>query len=101
MLTNFILTDGISTVYTSANTNVIVSGFICNLHDSPVNVTVYLLPDSQTAEDRYKIYNEITIAAGDTYIVDTEKIILDNGESVAAVASVTDVVAVTLITMAI
>lgn len=99
-LNNTLLSDGVTDVYTSTGMNVIVAGFFCNTHDSPVSITVYLLPAGQTADDTYKIYNSLTIAPGDTYILDTEKIILDTGEKLAAVATVTDKIAATLITMA-
>lgn len=100
-LTNILLADTAAPVYTSTGMNVIVSGFFCNLHNSPVEVTVYAVPDGAVAQENYTIYKGITIAPGDTYIVDTEKIILSNGESLAAEASVADVIAVTLVTMAI
>lgn len=100
-LNNSYITDAISTIYTSVGMNVIVSGFFCNLHTAPVTVTVYLVPSGQTVDAKNIVYNEIVIAPGDTYIIDTEKIILDNGEFLAAVASETDKVTCTLITMAI
>jgi hypothetical protein len=101
MLNNYLIPDAPSTLYTSVNTSVIVSGFFCNLHDSPVTITVYVVPNGGTIQDQNIIYKDITIAPDDTYIIDVEKIILDDGEFLAATASVADVVAVTLITMAI
>ena len=100
-LNNTLMSDGPTNLYTSIGTNVIVSGFFCNLHDSPVTITVYAIPAGETAMPNYKIYNNIVIASGDTYIIDTEKIILDDGESLAGEATVPDVIATTLITMAI
>ena len=101
MLNNYLIPDAPSVLYTSVKTTVIVSGFFCNLHDSPVTVTVYAVPAAASIQDQNAIYKDITIAPGDTYIIDVEKIILDDSEALAATASVADVVAVTLITMAI
>jgi hypothetical protein len=48
-------------------------------------VNIYVLPDDDsttTPTENNKIYNQLTIQATDTYIIDTEKLILANGDKI-------------------
>ena len=56
---------------------------LCNVTVSDATVNIYLLPEdgsTNTPTENNKLYNTLTIQATDTYIIDTEKLILGNGD---------------------
>jgi hypothetical protein len=56
---------------------------LCNITSTDAVVDIYLLPhDGSTLvpTESNKLYNTLTIQATDTYIIDTEKLILGNGD---------------------
>ena len=55
-------------------------------------VSVYLVPNGDSASDQNRIVKELSIDAGDTYVFSVEKIVLSNGDTIQAHASVTNVV---------
>lgn len=63
----------------------VTSMHLCNITSTDSTVNVYILPSdgSTTApSENNKIYNAVTIKATDTYIVDTEKMILSTGDKI-------------------
>lgn len=100
-----------STVVANSNTT-IISGtankvravtciFFCNTHATNSDIiTVYAVPTTGTADDSTTIIKSAEINATDTLTFDTEKLLLDDGDSiigicttgtVSATASYTDV----------
>lgn len=75
-----------SAVYTSSGTTAITAMYLCNYSGSAVNVSVYIVPDAGTADNTNIIYQDIAIQAGDTFVIDSERLILDNNETVQAAA---------------
>ena len=58
---------------------------LCNLTAEAAVVDVYILPsDGSTTvpTENNKIYNTLSISATDTYVIETEKIILSTGDKV-------------------
>ena len=85
-ITNFQVatTTGSAAFTASADTAVTVI-YITNKSSSDGNVNIYVVPsyDGSTAPtENYKIYNNLLIPAEDTYVVDTEKLILANGDAI-------------------
>ena len=63
----------------------VTSIHMCNITSSNATINIYLLPEdgSTTAPtEENKIYNTLTISATDSYIIDTEKMILGNGDKI-------------------
>ena len=61
----------------------VTSIHLCNITSSDATVDIYLLPNdgsTTTPTENNKLYNTLTIQATDTYIIDTEKLILGNGD---------------------
>jgi len=84
-LTSTQLTSLFTSIYTSTNDSAVTVFYLCNASSSPVFVTVCLVPRSETANDQTNvIYYNIPIASHDTYVVETEKIILEHGDSIQA-----------------
>ena len=58
---------------------------LCNITASDANVNVYVLPDDGSSAgptENNKIYNNLLVQAEDTYIIDTEKLILNSGDKI-------------------
>jgi spore coat protein U-like protein len=61
--------------------------YFCNYSSSPANLSVHLVPSGGSANVLNKIYSNVTITAGDTLVVETEKIIFSSGDTLQANAS--------------
>lgn len=92
---NTTLTATSASILPSANARAVTVVYFCNTHSGAVNVTVYAVPSGSVAGTLTKIYDAVSIAAGDTLVVDTEKVLLDNGDVLQADASVDNVVIAT------
>tara|TARA_B110000977_G_C11051875_1_gene482640 strand:+ start:1077 stop:1301 length:225 start_codon:yes stop_codon:yes gene_type:complete len=68
---------------------------MCNFTGSTVTVTVHVVPAGGTADNTNVIYKDHDIVAADTFLLDTERLILDNNETVQIAASAASAVAVT------
>ncbi len=90
------LTSGAAAVFTSSGNNAVTTMYLCNYSGSDRTVTVYLVPSAGSAGNSNIIYKDVSIAAGDTYIIDTERLVLANGDSVQALASATSSVTMTV-----
>ena len=58
---------------------------LCNITASDATVNVYILPDDGSSAgptENNKIYNNLLVQAEDTYIIDTEKMILTSGDKI-------------------
>ena len=63
----------------------VTSIHMCNITSSDATVNIYLLPEDGSTTvptEENKIYNTLTISATDSYIIDTEKMILGNGDKI-------------------
>jgi hypothetical protein len=68
----------------SADTAV-TSIHLCNITATAATVNIYLLPDDGSTAgptENNKIYNTLSISATDSYIIDTEKLILSAGDKI-------------------
>lgn len=76
-----------TTAYTSSGSTAITSMFICNFDTTnDCHVTVYLVPSGDSADDTTTIFKQLNIEAGDTYIFNTERFLLSNGDTVKMTA---------------
>ena len=64
----------------------ITSMFFCNTTSQDSILQIHLVPDGGTFRNDNKIIHNLLISPGDTFSFDTEKIILDSGDSVQAKA---------------
>lgn len=84
-LTSTQLTSLFTSIFTSTNDSAITVLYLCNTSSNPVFITVCLVPRLDTANEQVNaIYYNLPIAAYDTYVIDTEKIILEHGDSIQA-----------------
>ena len=82
-ITNFQVaaTTGSAAFTASADTAVTVI-YITNKTDNDGTVDVYVTPNGVSVSANHLIYSQLTIKARDTYIIDTEKMILESGAKV-------------------
>jgi len=82
-ITNFQVatTTGSAAFTASADTAVTVI-YITNKTDGDGTVDVHVVPNGQSVSDNHLVYSQLTIKARDTYIIDTEKMILENGAKI-------------------
>lgn len=81
------LTTSASTVLSSSGNNAVTTMYICNFSGTDKTVSIYLVPTAGTAGTGNIIYSSVNVAAGDTYIIDTERLVLADGDMIQALAS--------------
>lgn len=91
-------TTGNAAVFTAAGQQAITVMYICNTTGADAEVTLYCMDSavSLTPSANNTIYSNLTVTANDTYVISTEKLILDNGDVLAAEANVGNAVTVTV-----
>ena len=82
-ITNFQVgaTTGTEAYAASADTAV-TAMYITNKSATAGNVDIYVVPSGETVGENFKIYNNLLIPAEDTYVIDSEKLILENGDKI-------------------
>lgn len=97
------LDTAVSSIYTAtgAEGNVVSVAYFCNRNGSATTFNLYLVQNGFTANANNVVYSNKTITAGDTYILELEKIILSNGDSLQANANVANSVVATVSTLGI
>jgi hypothetical protein len=82
-ITNFQVGTGTGTAaYTAAADVAVTVIYITNKSATDGNVDVYVVPSAGSVSENYKIYNNLLIKAQDTYIIDSEKLILTTGDKI-------------------
>jgi len=95
------LTDTLPTrVFQAVGQEVVSVIYLCNTSDvvGNVAVNVYCIDsdDSSAGSVDNMIYSKLEITQNDTYVVSTEKLILDNGDEIEVEANVGNVITVTV-----
>ncbi len=81
-------------IYTSSGTTACTVVYFCNTGGSNRVLEIYAYPSGGSASATTQIYKAIPLVAGETFVLDTEKIIFSNGDVLAAkVDAGTDVTA--------
>lgn len=98
-----------TTIFTATSDQMIATMIFCNiLSANPSNdtansttLTLYLVPSGSTLSSTNMIVNSLYIPATETVFFDTERIVLQNGDSIVAVAANSSSVTCTISTVAI
>ena len=72
-------------VFQASTDTAVTTIHLCNITSSDATVNIYILKsDGSTTvpTENMKIYNQLTIQATDTFIVDTEKMILSTNDKI-------------------
>jgi hypothetical protein len=83
-LTNTQLTTVISNIHVSSGNTVVSAMYFCNYSASTVNFNLYAVPSGSSDGTSTIIYSSIQLAASDTYVIDWEKLVLGNGDTLRA-----------------
>ena len=97
-ITNSLLTTGAAAnVYVSSGASAITAMYLCNIDTSPRTFDIYICPSGTIITPAStRIYSSVTIQSGDTYVVDTEKLILSSGDMIKANTSSSSAIAMTV-----
>ena len=86
-ITNYQVDTGIgSAAFTASADTAVTTIHICNKTDGDGTVDVYVVPNGGSVSANHLVYSQLTIKARDTYIIDTEKMILETGAKIYIVA---------------
>lgn len=95
-VTNTVLTTVPANIYASTGNSVVVTAYFCNTTGSSHSFNLYLIPSGGTAGTTNQIYNTVTLAAKDTHIINTERLVLANGDMLQANADANSSITVTV-----
>ena len=86
-ITNYqVVTNYDNAAFTASAETAVTVIYITNKTDGDGTVDIYVVPNGGSVGEPFKIYTELTIKARDTYILDTEKLILETGAKIFIVA---------------
>ena len=82
--TSTILDVAPTSVFTSNGNTAITTMYVCNTGDIEVQFSIYAVPNGQTSTSNRAIYYKVPLTSHDTYVIDTEKLILEHGDALYA-----------------
>lgn len=91
------LTTSATSVYTSSGSTVAMTFYVAN-YTTSANATfsIWAVPNGGTASNVNVLYSSVPVQAGDTYLASTERIFLEDGDSIYAKCSSGNVMSITL-----
>ena len=97
-ITNSLITTGAAAnVYVSSGSSAITAMYLCNIDTVPRTFDIYVCPSSTIVTPAStRIYSAVNLQAGDTYVVDSEKLILSSGDMIKANTSGTSAISMTV-----
>ena len=82
-ITNYqVVTNYDNAAFTASAETAVTVIYITNKTDGDGTVDVYVTPTGVSATANHLVYSQLTIKARDTYILDTEKMILESGAKI-------------------
>ena len=87
-LTSTLLATSANAVYTSSANSAITTMYVCNTGNIAVQFNLHAVPAGGSADVTNVIYYQVPLAARDTYVIDSEKLVLGPGDAIYG--SVTD-----------
>lgn len=95
-ITNSLLGTSTANIYVSSGNTVVSVAYFCNTDASARTFNLYAVPSGGSASATTQIYRNVQIAAGDTFVIDMEKLVLANGDMLIANCSQASVVSATV-----
>lgn len=71
-------------IFTSQGSSAVTSVYFCNAGDQIAYLTVHAVPKADIPTNQNTIYYRLPIAINDTFIMDTERLILEDGDAIHA-----------------
>jgi len=93
-----VISGGPTPVFVAAGQQAITTMYFCNVSNAAANLSVYITStdDSAGPTNDNIIYSQVEITPSDTYVVSTEKLILDNLNTIWAESSTGNVITATV-----
>jgi hypothetical protein len=96
-LSNTLLTTITSNVYVSSGNTVVSVMYFCNTNGTAQTFDLYAVPSgTATINSNVQIYKSVQIQSNDTFVVDMEKLVLANGDTLRANASANSAITTTV-----
>ena len=90
-----------TTLFTATGNTAVTCIYFLNTDSVARTINVHIKPLGEALAAENQIYDAVNIPAGDTFVIDLEKLILENTDEITALASVTSVVVATISTIGI
>lgn len=87
--------------YTSTGDTAVTCVYLCNTSNATVAFSLYAVPLGGTAVANTKIYDSVVLTSKDTYVIDMEKLVLSDGDTLHAEADQPNAVTITVSSVAI
>ena len=84
---------------TSVSGQAVTTMYFCNTNVNPTTFTMHVVPAGFEANANNIVYKNKVITAGDTYIIDWEKLVLGQGDTVRANANIGNSIVATVSTI--
>ena len=92
---NTTLTSTAADILPSTGNRAITVMYFYNSDASTVTINLFAVPNGETLGAEHTIYGQFEVLSNDTLVVDTEKLLLDDGDALRATATTDNVVHVT------
>jgi hypothetical protein len=97
MITNTLIGSGNTNIFLSTGENAVTSVFLCNTAESGVaSVNLFVVAAAGVIGPASQIMKNLQLPAGETFVLDTEKLILEDQAALWAISSVDAVVSSTV-----
>ena len=94
---NFELTTEATDFFVSPGESIAATIFFCNRdEDLSRTVSLWIVPNGETREDKHQILHSINLIPTDTFELSDEKIILEEGDTLWGQASKSNIISVTI-----
>jgi hypothetical protein len=90
-----------TTIYTSSGSlgDAVTTMYFCNRDSTTRTFSLYLVPSGGSANVNNIAYSNKTVTAGDTYIVDWEKLVLSTGDTIQATSNTANAIVASVSTI--
>lgn len=94
--TNATLTTGTAAnIYASTGNSIISTMYLCNVTGTDVLVNIHAVQSGGSPADTNLIYKDLLIAPSDTYVMDVEKLLLGDNDTIRGNSNVASSVTAT------
>ena len=83
-------------IYTSTGTSVATLMYFCNLSGNTEEINIWVANNGAPVGANNWVYSNVAITSQDTLVIDSEKLILDNGDAIYANCTTANVIATTI-----
>lgn len=95
-INNSSVTTSPTAIYVSGGPTVITTIYVCNYTSATVTVDMHIVPFGASPDNTTIVYKNITLVAEETYIMDMEKLLLNDQDSIFVTASAPNSVTATV-----